>query len=125
MKDIKVINKGKKTRFRLGVGFSPKEPVELTVSNREYLTVKAVKDFQVEVINPDSDKGSDISSTKTSDNPQNHTEEDFNLSDLTVDEVIKAVQEGKLDIDQAIADEMEGKNRSTLLDELEGMKAEA
>jgi len=105
MKEVKVTNTGRRTRDRLGVQFNPKETVELMVNNRQLLTLRAVKDFKVEVVEPP-------------------VQEDINYSDLNVNEILKAVEEGKLTVEEAIAEEISGKNRSTLLDKLEELKDE-
>lgn len=48
MKTLLVTNKGRRTRYRLGVGFEPDKETEIKVlNNRQYLTIKAVKDFVV------------------------------------------------------------------------------
>lgn len=104
MKEVKVTNTGRRVRERLGVRFDPKKTVELMVNNRQLLTLRAVKDFDVEVVE---------------DSP---VQEELNFSDLNMDEVLNAVKEGKLTVDEAIAKEVAGKNRSTLLDKLEELK---
>ncbi|KQB92110.1 hypothetical protein [Geobacillus sp. PA-3] len=116
MKTLRVVNKGKKTRYRLGVEFPPNQTVEITVSNREYLTVKAVRDFEVEIVSEDETKqSSDIAET---DAPS------LGVQDMTIDEVLQAVKEGKLSVDEALSQEKAGKNRSTLIDKLEALKEE-
>lgn len=141
MKKLKVLNTGKKTRSRLGYNFEPKKEKEIEVSNREYMTVKAVRDFEVEILDntekeSDGTEGSETLNVENDDidhtvpeeeieeDTESDSEESINLSDLTVDEAIKAVENGKIGADEAIAQEIQGKNRSTLLDELEGMKTE-
>lgn len=104
MKEVKVTNTGRRVRERLGVRFDPKKTVELMVNNRQLLTLRAVKDFDVEVVE---------------DSP---VQEELNYSNLNMDEVLNAVKEGKLTVDEAIAKEVAGKNRSTLLDKLEELK---
>lgn len=116
MRRLRVVNRGKKTRHRVGVGFPPNKEVEVTVSNREYLTVKAVRDFEVTIL--DDEKKKDA--PETSGNEVNSAE--FNLSELNVSEVLKIVQEGKLKPEEAIALELTAKNRTTLIEKLENMK---
>lgn len=106
MKQVKVINTGKRTRERLGYRFDPKQEVELMVNNRQLLTLRAVKDFDVEVV-------------EVEDSPD---QEVLNYSSLNVEEVLKAVKDGKLTVEEAIAKEIAGKNRTTLLDKLEELK---
>jgi hypothetical protein len=116
MKTLRVVNRGKKARYRLGVEFPPNQTVEITVSNREYLTVKAVRDFEVEIVSEDETKQSHgIAET---DAPS------LDISGLTIDDVLEAVKEGKLSVDEALSQEKTGKNRSTLIDKLEALKEE-
>lgn len=103
MRKVKVTNSGRRVRYRLGKRFDPKETVELEVNNRQLLTLRAVKDFVVEVVEPPVQEG-------------------FNYSNLNIEEVLNAVKEGKLTVEEAIAKEVSGKNRATLLDKLEELK---
>lgn len=50
---VQVINKGKRTRDRLGSRFEPNKTVELKVNSRQFLTLKAVKDLEVNIVNKD------------------------------------------------------------------------
>ncbi|WP_373896378.1 hypothetical protein [Virgibacillus sp. CBA3643] len=110
--DVKVYNKGKKSRERLGIRFEPKAEREIEVSSKEYITVKAVKDFNVEIIEEEEEK---------EESGEDGKEE---LQELNIDEFINHVKDNDIDIDEAIAIEVAGKNRSTLLDQLEDMKKE-
>ena len=104
MNEVKVTNVGRRTRDRLGIKFIPEQEETLSVNNRQLLTLRAVKDFKVEV--PEEPEG----------------EEELNYSDLNMDEVLKAIEDGKITVDKAIAKEVAGKNRTTLLDKLEENK---
>jgi antitoxin component of MazEF toxin-antitoxin module len=144
MKKLKVTNTGKRMRDRLGLRFLPNQEQEVEVNNRQYLTLKAVKDFEVEILddtnnNTDDNSGNDTDINNENDindndsNDETNNDDDLNDTesdsdeeldyyDLNIDEVLKAVREGKIDVDEAIAREVAGKNRVTLLDQLEDMK---
>ncbi|KMY60114.1 hypothetical protein [Geobacillus stearothermophilus] len=117
MKTLRVVNKGKKARYRLGVEFPPNQTVEITVSNREYLTVKAVRDFEVEIVSED-----DKSEAKHSHESAKTNAPSLDVQSMTIDEVLEAVKEGKLSVDEALSQEKAGKKRSTLIDKLESLK---
>ncbi|MED3733900.1 hypothetical protein [Geobacillus stearothermophilus] len=119
MKTLRVVNKGRKTRFRLGIEFPPNKVVEVTVGNREYLTVKAVRDFEVEIVEKDDKSGARDrhESAKTAGNS-------LDVQSMTIDEVLEAVKEGKISVDDALSQEKSGKKRSTLIDKLEALKEE-
>ena len=130
---VRVINRGKRIRDRLGSRFLPNQPQELEVNSRQYLTLKAVKDFTVEIINEDKKKDDnnniksnvDINNkvvTKDEDNEKNGFGDELDYYDLNIEEVLKAVEEGIFDVDEAIAYEVAGKNRVTLLNKLEELK---
>lgn len=117
---VKVFNHGERTRHRLGVRFSPKQEVKLTVGSRQLLTLKAVRDFEITIL----EDAEVLEETKTSsqDAQEGSKLKDIDLSELNISEVLKIVQEGKLTPDEAIAIELTGKNRTTLIDKLENMK---
>lgn len=130
---VRVINRGKRIRDRLGSRFLPNQPQELEVNSRQYLTLKAVKDFTVEIIEEDKKKDDnnniksnvDINNkviTKDEDNEKNGFGDELDYYDLNIEEVLKAVKEGIFDVDEAIAYEVAGKNRVTLLNKLEELK---
>lgn len=60
--------------------------------------------------------------TKDEDNEKNTFDDELDYYDLNVEEVLRAVEEGVFDVDEAIAYEVAGKNRVTLLDKLEELK---
>ena len=101
---VKVTNTGRQTRERLGKPVKPKETVEFEVNQRQLLTLKAVRDFVVE------------------EEEEELVEPELNYSNLNMEEVLQAVKDGKLTVEEAIAKEISGKNRSTLLDKLEELK---
>ncbi|MGP4041901.1 hypothetical protein ACTWP4_18665 [Gracilibacillus sp. D59] len=152
---VTVKNTGRVSRHRLGVEFPAKEEITIDVSNREYITVKAVKDFEIiekEDLSPNTenddqtdgesnnednaegnknaedenesaesnDEGSEDNSENSSEDTTDDAEEAF--QDLTVDEAVKAVENGEYDVDEAIKYEKNGKERSTLIEKLEGLK---
>lgn len=130
---VRVINRGKRIRDRLGSRFLPNETKEMEVNRRQYLTLKAVKDFTVEIIKEDKKKDDDINIksnvdinnqvvTKDEDNEKNSFDDELDYYDLNIEEVLRAVEEGVFDVDEAIAYEVAGKNRVTLLDKLEELK---
>jgi hypothetical protein len=49
---IEVTNNGTVARYRLGIGFLPGKTIEIEVSRKEYLTIKAVRDFTVTEVKP-------------------------------------------------------------------------
>lgn len=113
---LKVFNKGTRTRYRLGVGFPPKKEVEIEVSKRDYLTIKAVRDFEVMILEDSKEQNAQIS-------PGNGPiSGDIDLSELNISEVVKLVEEGKMKPEEAIAKEVAGKNRQTLIEKLEKLK---
>lgn len=148
---VRVINRGKRIRDRLGSRFLPNQPQELEVNSRQYLTLKAVKDFDVEILDSDNDTDSNNTVNSNVDNDsQIHSDVDNDIDssidddvvndgendaeysqddevldyyDLNIEEVLKAVREGIFDVDEAIAYEVAGKNRVTLLEKLEDLKA--
>lgn len=146
MKTVKVINKGKRMRDRLGLRFFPEKEQTVEVNSRQYLTLKAVKDFHVEVVEIEqeetnqekSEQSSNESDEKvvTKDVKQDEKEADSNetdeidaiqelqtlINDSNIDEVVELVESGKVNVDEAIAYETVGKNRNTLLEKLEGLK---
>lgn len=143
MKKVKVTNKGNKKRERLGSRFIPKDSKILEVNSRQYMTLKSVKDFEVEVLDEydkkrfEAKKEDDVLELDQQDGVIDHdvndqekevfeNEEDqedaFDYDDLTINDVLKAVDEGVLSVDEAIAKEVAGKNRVTLLDKLEDQK---
>lgn len=130
---VLVTNNGKRIRDRLGSRFLPNEKKEMEVNKRQYLTLKAVKDFTVEIIGEDKKKDDDINIksnvdinnkvvTKGEDNEKNSFDDEVDYYALNVEEVLKAVKEGIFDVDEAIAYEVAGKNRVTLLNKLEELK---
>lgn len=131
---IRVINKGRRVRERLGSRFLPNQEQELFVNSRQYLTLKAVKDFEVELLdnnhsNIDSDSDNDTDNhddgVDSEDNAKDSVfDEELDYYDLNIEEVLKAVTEGIFDVDEAIALEVAGKNRVTLLEKLEELKQE-
>ena len=130
---VLVTNNGKRIRDRLGSRFLPNETKEMEVNRRQLLTLKAVKDFTVEIIKEDKKKDDnnniksnvDINNkvvTKDEDNEKNGFGDELDYYDLNIEEVLKAVEEGIFDVDEAIAYEVAGKNRVTLLNKLEELK---
>ena len=130
---VLVTNNGKRIRDRLGSRFLPNQTKEMEVNRKQYLTLKAVKDFTVEIIEEDKKKDDnnniksnvDINNkvvTKDEDNEKNTFGDELNYYDLNIEEVLKAVKEGIFDVDEAIAYEVAGKNRVTLLNKLEELK---
>lgn len=129
---VKVVNKGRRIRDRLGSRFLPNEEQILEVNPNQYIALKAVRDFEVEIF----DNNSDIDSNNVNDidiavennlgdseiNNDHNSNDDLDYYDLTVDEVLKAVEEGKFSVEEVIGLEVAGKNRRTLLDKLEDMK---
>jgi hypothetical protein len=129
---VKVVNKGRRIRDRLGSRFLPNEEQILEVNPNQYIALKAVRDFEVEIL----DNNSDIDSNNVNDidiavennlgdseiNNDHNSNDDLDYYDLTVDEVLKAVEEGKFSVEEVIGLEVAGKNRRTLLDKLEDMK---
>lgn len=140
---VSVTNTGKRMRDRLGSRFNPKETKVLEVNSRQYLTLKAVKDFEVSIINEDDNKSdndtvdNDDTSTDNGVNQEAETDQDEqqenqgqDIQDLQneidnakIEDVISMVEGGKVEVDEAIAYEMVGKNRSTLIAKLEEIKA--
>ena len=140
MRTIKVINKGKRIRERLGSRFLPNQEHTLEVNSREYLTLKAVKDFEIQIMdsnNSNNASNSDSTSNKTNNghddsntnsdrnNSDDAVESELNYHDLNVEQVLEAIENGSFSADEAIAKEVAGKNRVTLLNKLEEIKQEA
>lgn len=134
---VRVTNIGQRTRSRLGVSVKPKETVELTVTSRQFITVKAVKDFKVEIIdeenkkteslpneNEESENNNNENNSHSSNDVESEKAENLDINKLTADEVVQAVKDGILNIDEAIALEVAGKSRVTLIEKLEKLKEE-
>ena len=141
-KRLIVKNKGSQTRHRLGVGFEPKKETEITVrGQRQYLQIKAVKDFEIIEAKDVSDQKNDKQQTTqetTQDKHENEhaksdktdAQEDTDSSNLTDEELqglnienfLKTVEEQNMDLDEAIALEQTGQNRVTLIEQLEELK---
>jgi len=123
MNEVKVTNVGNRIRNRLGYNFQPKQEVALSVNNRQLLTLRAVKDFKVVVLEPetkaDTDGGIKVDAEVDGEVVE---EQELNYSELNMEQVLKAVEDGKIDLDEAIAKEVSGKNRATLLDKLKDIK---
>lgn len=109
---VRVTNTGKRVRERLGSRFLPNTEQEIEVNSRQYITLKAVKDFKVEIIEDE----------KKEETQDTVSDEEVDYYDLNIEEVLKAVEEGVFDVDEAIAREVAGKNRVTLLEKLEEIK---
>lgn len=131
---VKITNKGNRTRERLGSRVRPNEEkiIEIT-NNRELLTLKAVKDFEVKLIkeenteNEENNTENEVETEKQEEHTENVNKDTGNLSEddyneLTIEEVLKHVESGLLDIDEAVAYETVGKNRKTLLDKLDNLR---
>lgn len=130
---VEVFNKGKRVRERLGSRIAPKERKIFEVNANQYMTLKAVKDFEVRILDHNSDIANDVDNDNDSEIDNKHesvsvsdsdndavSELDFNS--MTIDEVLEAVENGQIDVDKAIALEITGKNRKTLLNKLEELK---
>lgn len=141
--NVSVVNTGKRMRDRLGSRFTPNKEVILEgLNQRQYLTLKAVKDFKVTIIEeeknedpldnngnePDGNENDENSNENPEDNNTNddgnNDDGELDYYDLNVAEVIKAVEQGVYDVDEAIAHELAGKSRTTLLEKLEVLKQE-
>lgn len=116
---VRVTNNGKRVRERLGTRFLPNKEEFLEVNNRQYLTLKAVKDFTVEIIQDEEITKEEDTENEAEFNPQD-VEVDY--YDLTIDGVLEAVENGAFTVEEAIALEVSGKNRVTLLEKLEELK---
>lgn len=130
---VEVFNKGKRVRERLGSRIAPRERKIFEVNANQYMTLKAVKDFEVRILDHNSDIANDVDNDNDSEIDNKHesvsvsdsdddavSELDFNS--MTIDEVLEAVENGQIDVDKAIALEITGKNRKTLLNKLEELK---
>lgn len=150
---VKVTNIGKKPRSRIGVTFKPDEPVEMEVSSRDYLVLNSVKSLHVEKLegkteknkedpeqdteNTDDEESEEYEGSgeveKIEDSDIEHEEESDELTedqikemqDQNIENFMKYVEEGAVPIEKAIEIEEDGKNRKTLIDELESMKEES
>lgn len=128
-------------RDRLGLRFVPHQEKAVEVNSRQYLTLKAVKDLDITIIDDaeDNENTNDINTNINDDSTvmdeddteieNNDTDEVTDIQELqkeidgsTVDEVIAMVEGGQISADEAIAYETVGKNRPTLLDKLEELK---
>lgn len=130
MTKIKVTNTGNRVRERLGSRILPNQTVEIEVNSRGYLTFKAVRDFEVEVLDVEEKETAEVSSETTEEENASQDEEldaqdgELDYYELTIDEVLKAVDEGVYDVGEALALEIAGKNRVTLIDKLETLISE-
>lgn len=87
---------------RLGYYFQPKQAVEIYMDHPRHLTLlQACKFLNVEIL------------------------KQYDVSNMTVDEVLQGIQEQKLTIEEAIEAEQRTKNRKTLLDKLTELKGKS
>lgn len=130
---VEVFNKGKRVRERLGSRIAPKERKIFEVNANQYMTLKAVKDFEVRILDHNSDIANDVDNDNDSEidnkhesvsvsNSDNDAVSELDFNSMTIDEVLEAVENGQIDVDKAIALEITGKNRKTLLNKLEELK---
>lgn len=131
---VSVINTGRRVRDRLGSRFLPNQERILKVNGRQYLTLKAVKDFKVTIV--DNNESNQVEKPEVDSNEKSEeenveqnekdTQEIQELQELinesTVDHVLDMVNNSDINIDEAIAYETVGKNRTTLIDKLEELK---
>lgn len=141
MKTVKVINKGTRVRDRLGLRFLPEKEQIVKVNGRQYLTLKAVKDFHVEVVEAEQEEtdqedieeteeaeesveSADLNDEKVKENDEIDAIQELQtlINDSNIDEVVELVESGKVNVDEAIAYETVGKNRNTLIEKLEGLR---
>ncbi|MDQ0418464.1 hypothetical protein J2Z48_002656 [Croceifilum oryzae] len=87
---------------RLGFYFAPKQSAEIYMDHSRHLTLlQACKFLNVEIL------------------------KQYDVSNMTVEEVLQGVQEQKLTIEEAMQAEQRSKNRKTLLDKLTELKGKA
>lgn len=131
---VRVTNIGNRIRDRLGSRFYPNQTKEVEINKRHLVILRAVKDFTVEVISEENENtatenniksnvkiNNDIV-TKEENEEQIDENEVFDYDSLTIDQVLEAIESGQITVEEAIAFEVAGKNRSTLLNKLEVMK---
>lgn len=117
---VKVINKGKRVRDRVGVRFVPNKEYTVTVSKNQFVSLRAVKDFYVEEVTEET-----VPEEEVEEEPAELEDEEElieNLKSMNVEDFLQKVKESNIDIDTAIAIETTGKNRVTLIEQLEELK---
>lgn len=135
---VRVINTGKGVRERLGSRFLPGKEQEVYVNQRQFIALKAVRDFEVTKITKndtgnaenDTNKAEDdtgkaekdpVDDKKDPNDVQDTLDMQKKINDSTVEEVVNLVLDGQVKIDEAIGYEVVGKNRATLIKTLEEM----
>lgn len=127
---------GNRVRNRIGLRFVPQQEQVVEVNSRQYLTLKAVKDLDVTIVDDNDDhidtNINDDSTVMDEDDTEienNDTDDVTDIQELqntingsTVDQVVAMVESGQISADEAIAYETVGKNRATLIDKLEDLK---
>lgn len=123
MQLVNVTNNGKKIINRLGVSIKPSETKELKVTPRQLLVVQAVRSFTVEKVgNEEKDPALNQNEGQ---NAELADEEIQALQKKNIEDFKAEVVERELDLDKAIEIEEAGKGRSSLIEELEGLKEES
>lgn len=117
---VKVTNTGERERSRLGVSVKPGKTRSVTVTNpRDLLTLRAVRDFDVSDVGADAAEVLDEGASGASAGAEtDNSEADVDVSAMTVDEVLAAVASGEVSVEDALAAEQAGKNRSSLVKQL-------
>lgn len=126
---VRVTNTGDRVRHRLGVSFRPNKTKEVEILKRHLIVLNAVKDFVVEVLEDKKTEkyqgeGNEVEGSSENNKKELSPVEELNYHELTIEEVLEAVRINNLSVDEAIAYEVSGKNRVTLLEKLEELKAE-
>lgn len=113
MAKVNVTNTGNRTRIRLGTRLAPGESKTFDVNARGRIALNAVRDFTVEPIEEEKQPAGDQ-------NDQDVLKE--KLAAVNIDGALTMVKGGELSVDEAIALETVGKNRATLIEQLEHLK---
>lgn len=124
MKKIKVTNNSKRTKSRLGVNLKGGESTDVTVNSRDYLVLKASKSLDVEVLEGDKKVESENEQTTKTESDEQDEENGYDFSDMNVDDTITFVKDNEVNADDAIEAEKAGKNRKSVIEQLEAMKEE-
>lgn len=113
MANVRVTNTSGRTKSRLGITLKPGKSKEVEVNSRDYFVLKAAKSFKVEKLDETNEK-----KTKELEIDAPLRE----LQDKNIEDFLAQVKEYDMDIDTAIETEQKGKNRSSLIEQLEELK---
>lgn len=104
MEEITVYNTGKRVRVRVGQRFKPGEEVTLNVTSSGKRAIRATADLQI------------VSSTAGADSDEHQQRNTVDIDQMTVKQVLAALENHELEPGFVYAQEREGKQRASILE---------